>query len=457
MALQPVHGGIAAPEVEPFQSSRPRAKRPAQPVLIQYVRNRYPPLARQGVPTGQAAADFVHEIVGRLASYGGDPDAMSKHPWIEEEDLLAEVALGVPAARDALIEIAQLDKGRERRIAIILLGRLPDAKSLEYLMQEGLRSPECEVRLAAVQALAQDQGWNVTHGGRREWGPAQPMTDAIASPEIVHALLELTRRESDHAVLSEAITRLHHDFSEGDVGVNDIDGQPSGMDSEDAKAHPQGFHFAADVLTAFRELYGRSQDEDVREQILDEVTRAHSTEAGQFLLECARTGRTPGDRAGALMSLAYGTWDGVDTLPVALGALEDTSSQVVDCAVQALRVAHRDEAVYDRIMHVMHTQEVEGGTRSIGLRATAWNAAVENLLSDEDRFGQAAPRDVDRALAMVRDGVRDTHATLALRARERLKELRSIASNPKERLTPEQRQAIERLATEVLGQPTPRK
>lgn len=359
-------------------------------------RNPYPRRVRRELPKDSSAGKFVADSLAELVSLQKNrPTAEEDTRRMELEDLLAETALGVPSALEELIQAGRIGQGKTREIALIVLGRLPAPAAVSFLLNEALVSPDPAVRVQAVNSLAQDRGWNAFADSG---GFTRATRGMIADEEIAPALVRAMKRETHSEVLKTLASALWWQL---------MDGQIEGPDySRDRAAHPQGMHFAAETLAAFKDVLARSDDPEVRSRVLEQMWYSNSPEAPLIFARTIREGATCEERWTAVDSLAHSPVGGASRWGAVLEALNDRELQVRYTAVTGLAEAGRDEEVLARLLEVYRAKEPF-------LDNVALESAVRNLISTSDRFKNRTTPSYGRALQLLADAMADNDGAFA--------------------------------------------
>lgn len=350
-----------------------------------YSRSHYPRRLRDSIPDGTDRGRFVERTVKEIATLNLEhPTREQIDHRLELEDVLAETIAGMPEACSALIDLARSSQGREQEVAVLLLGRIDLPSALRFLIDEALPSPDPKLRQAAIEALAQDQGWNVSLRGGAETESGSS-GGPIANPEIVAALLAALRSEGDPAVQGRLITALCTDLKELTLG--------GAAGDADRQAHPQGMHFGPQVLDAFRAVVLTTTDAEVRRQALACV--APLPAAGDLVLLVAKRAATPWDRAFAVEALGSRWPLPDDNLAYVREALRDENRQVRQAAIRSLAGSRRDDATCD-LLHELYGKDPDGQVRLF-----AFLGAIQNLLDFQDRSGAPVSPGYARAFQLL--------------------------------------------------------
>lgn len=340
---------------------------------------------------GRSSAEAIDLALRQLAALQTGPATPShgaqRLAW---EHFIVDASENDPLAFGALLDAARGSPPPGRELATWLIGRLPTQVALAFLSEELLRSPLPDLRIAAVEALGQDQGRNVKADLEPNDVRTHPFPGPIRSRAIVEALIALLRREQDQSV-SHMLLNVLADSLREQVDTPKKTGEAH--DQADAPA-PN----SETVLAAFCEVIGSSGNTRLRAHALSGLDRSNSPEAARIISEAARNAPTSDERVAALFSLGALQWWDPNRVDIIVGAMQDSDLRVQSAAVQSAPAAGRDEATLQALLVLSRSSKT---TDMIG--AQTLTSAMANLLSIRDRFGAPATPEFSRALCLFED------------------------------------------------------
>jgi hypothetical protein len=331
---------------------------------------------------GVTARDFVRTQLRALIELQGKKDKVKER--IEAEDLLAETAAGIADVARELVESARrVDEG-QRDLAFLILGRLPVPEALDFLLHDALASPDPAVRLAAMKALSQDQGWNVGRGWRELQAFSDPRPGPVGNATVADALFQALGREADANVLKNLISMLSFQSSEGQF-----------FNDEDQAAHPDGLHSAERLAFAFLDLFKRLEDLSVRELLLPKLASSGLPDAQATVLRIAKDDPEAKLRASAVLAMNSTLLQRQDALQILRDTMSDTSAAVRLAAVQAAMNVGRDDETCQRLI-LTYRNDPDPGVQSVAFRSALYNLTAY-LTSD----GRPAAPDYGAAITLL--------------------------------------------------------
>jgi len=386
-SAMPIRESIEIPEKETPGGSRfypegPVKTPPASKEPVGVGRFPYPPRILKKLPEGVTAREFVRTNLQKLVELQGKKDKVKER--IETEDLIAETAAGVPEVVRELVESARRGDEGQKDLAFLILGRLPGPEALDFLLHDALASPDPIVRLAAVRALRQDQGWNVGRGWRELQDFSEPRPGPVGNGMVADAIFSALGRETDTNVLKNLISMLAFQSHEGQF-----------FNDEDQAAHPDGLHSAARVASAFLDLFNRLQDVSVRELLLPKLASSGLPDAQTAVLRIAKDDPEPKVRASAVLAMNGSILQRPDALQILRDTMSDTSATVRLAAAQTAMNLGRDDETCKRLI-LAYQNDPDPGVQSVAFRS-----ALYNLTAGKAPDGTPATPDFGAAIRLL--------------------------------------------------------